>query len=62
MLEYNLDTPVRNLTETATKGGKHRKGGQSYMTVQAGPFNGSGAMQSALNHLRGAGYRDAFAR
>jgi len=42
--------------------GKHRKGGQSYMTVQAGPFNGSGAMQSALNRLRGAGYRDAFAR
>ncbi len=42
--------------------GKHRKGGKSYMTVQAGPFNGSHAMSSAMNRLRGAGFRDAFAR
>lgn len=42
--------------------GKHRKGGKSYMTVQAGPFNGSKAMQTAMGRLRGAGYRDAFAR
>ncbi len=42
--------------------GKHRKGGKTYMTVQAGPFNGSGAMQKAMKRLRGAGYADAFAR
>ncbi len=42
--------------------GKHRKGGQTYMTVQAGPFHGSRAMQQAMTRLRGAGYRDAFAR
>ena len=42
--------------------GKHRKNGKRYMTVQAGPFNGSQALQSAMNRLRGAGYRDAFAR
>jgi len=42
--------------------GKHRKSGNTYMTVQAGPFNGSNAMQSAMSRLRGAGYQDAFAR
>ena len=42
--------------------GKHRKSGKTYMTVQAGPFNGTRAMQGALHKLRGAGYRDAFAR
>ncbi|KIN61968.1 Sporulation domain protein [Sulfitobacter noctilucicola] len=42
--------------------GKHRKGGQTYMTVQAGPFNGPRAMQQAMNRLRSAGYSDAFAR
>jgi hypothetical protein len=42
--------------------GKHRKNGKRYMTVQAGPFNGSHAMQGAMKKLRGAGYRDAFAR
>lgn len=46
----------------AARIGKHRKGGKSYMTVQAGPFNGSRAMQGALQQLRGAGYRDAFPR
>ncbi|MGJ8616168.1 MAG: SPOR domain-containing protein [Sulfitobacter sp.] len=42
--------------------GKHRKGGRSYLTVQAGPFNDAAALQSAINKLRGAGYTDAFAR
>lgn len=42
--------------------GKHRKSGQSYMTVQAGPFNGTNALRSAMQQLRGAGYKDAFAR
>lgn len=42
--------------------GKHRKGGQTYMTVQAGPFAGSDATGRALRTLRRAGYGDAFAR
>lgn len=42
--------------------GKHRKGGKTYMTVQAGPFNGSGAIEKAMKRLRGAGYSDGFAR
>ena len=42
--------------------GKHRKSGKTYLTVQAGPFNGAGALQSAIKRLRGAGYADAFAR
>ncbi|MDG1169537.1 MAG: SPOR domain-containing protein [Sulfitobacter sp.] len=42
--------------------GTHRKSGQRYMSVQAGPFGGAQAMQDAMNRLRGAGYRDAFAR
>jgi cell division protein FtsN len=46
----------------AARIGKHRKGGKSYMTVQAGPFNGSRAMLGSLQQLRGAGYSDAFAR
>jgi cell division protein FtsN len=42
--------------------GKHRKGGKSYLTVQAGPFNDANSLQSAIARLRGAGYADAFAR
>jgi hypothetical protein len=42
--------------------GKHRKSGQSYMTVQAGPFNGASSLGNAMQRLRNAGYRDAFAR
>ncbi|KIN70833.1 Sporulation related protein [Sulfitobacter noctilucae] len=42
--------------------GKVRKGSQRYMTVQAGPFHGANALGSAMNRLRGVGYRDAFAR
>jgi hypothetical protein len=42
--------------------GKHRKGGQSYLTVQAGPFNGSRAINNAMRSLRSAGYSDAFPR
>lgn len=46
----------------AARIGKHRKGGTTYMTVQAGPFDGAGRVQNALRQLRGAGYADAFAR
>ncbi|QFT57422.1 Sporulation related domain protein [Sulfitobacter sp. THAF37] len=46
----------------AARIGKHSRGGKTYMTVQAGPFRSAGAVQSAMNRLRGAGYRDAFAR
>ena len=42
--------------------GKHRKSGKTYLTVQAGPFNDAGALQSAIKRLRDAGYADAFAR
>ncbi len=42
--------------------GKLSKGSKTYMTVQAGPFNGADALGAAMNRLRGAGYRDAFAR
>ena len=42
--------------------GKHTKNGRSYMTVQAGPFAGPNDLQTAINRLRSAGYRDAFAR
>lgn len=42
--------------------GKHRRNGKSYLTVQAGPFTDAGMLQSAIKHLRGAGYADAFAR
>lgn len=46
----------------AARIGKHRSGGKTYMSVQAGPFNGARALQSAMGRLRGAGYADAFAR
>lgn len=42
--------------------GKRRSGGQTLMTVQAGPFNGSRALGTAMSRLRGAGYSDAFAK
>ncbi|MDF3415662.1 SPOR domain-containing protein [Sulfitobacter sp. M57] len=46
----------------AARIGKHRSGGKTYMSVQAGPFNGTQALRSAMRRLRGAGYADAFAR
>ncbi len=42
--------------------GSYNKSGKTYMSVQAGPFNGSGSLQSALTQLRRSGYGDAFAR
>ncbi|NNE51667.1 MAG: SPOR domain-containing protein [Sulfitobacter sp.] len=42
--------------------GKYRRGGKTYMSVQAGPFEGSQAMTSAMNRLRRAGYSEAFPR
>jgi len=42
--------------------GKHRKGGTSFMTVQAGPFVDDRNLATALKRLRKAGYRDAFTR
>jgi cell division protein FtsN len=42
--------------------GKHRKGGKTYLTVQAGPFNDAGQLQRAFSKLRSAGYADAFVR
>jgi len=41
--------------------GKQRHGGQTLMVVQAGPF-AAPELGRALHRLRGAGYRDAFAR
>lgn len=37
----------------AARIGKHSRGGKTYMTVQAGPFRSAGAVQSAMNRLRG---------
>ena len=42
--------------------GKLRKGGKTYMAVQAGPFAAGNAAQSALSRLRGVGYSGAVAR
>ncbi len=42
--------------------GKLTKGGRTLLTVQAGPLDGTAALQSAVSRLRAAGYRDAFAR
>jgi hypothetical protein len=42
--------------------GTHRKGGKTYLTVQAGPFAGDRATGGALQKLRASGFRDAFAR
>lgn len=42
--------------------GKHRKGGKTYLTVQAGPFSDAGQLQRAFSKLRSAGYADAFVR
>lgn len=42
--------------------GKHRKGGKTYLTVQAGPFASPKAMHNAIQRVKAAGYRDAFAR
>lgn len=60
----NAQRAARNIARMgmAARIGKHRKGGKTFMTVQAGPFNGSGALKSAMGRLRGAGYADAFAR
>ncbi|APE45283.1 hypothetical protein BOO69_04275 [Sulfitobacter alexandrii] len=46
----------------AARIGKHNRGGTTYMTVQAGPFQSASALRNAVQQLRGAGYRDAFAR
>lgn len=46
----------------AARIGKHRRGGKTYMTVQAGPFKDARSIQSAMRQLRSAGYADAFAR
>ena len=42
--------------------GKVRKGGKSYLAVQAGPFASSNATARALTRLRGVGYTGAVAR
>lgn len=42
--------------------GKYRKSGQTYMSVQAGPFQQVSALNSAVTQLRRAGYHDAFPR
>lgn len=42
--------------------GSFRKGGKTYMSVQAGPFNGAQGTARALQQLRSSGFRDAFAR
>lgn len=42
--------------------GQARSGGRTLMIVQAGPFTGDQATRTAISRLRGAGYRDAFAR
>lgn len=42
--------------------GKHRKGGSTYLTVQAGPFDRTQSAAAAMQKLRAAGYKDAFAR
>ncbi|MDF1729200.1 MAG: SPOR domain-containing protein [Sulfitobacter sp.] len=42
--------------------GKRTSGGSTILSVQAGPFGDPRATQRALQRLRGAGYRDAFAR
>ena len=46
----------------AARIGKHRKGGKTFLTVQAGPFTDAGQLKSAITRLRGAGYTGAFAR
>lgn len=42
--------------------GKVRKGGKSYLAVQAGPFASPDATAQALTRLRGVGYTGAVAR
>lgn len=42
--------------------GKKRSGGKVLMSVQAGPFNDTRMVQTAMAKLRRAGYADAFAR
>lgn len=42
--------------------GKYRKGGTTYLSVQAGPFVDTGRLTAAVKRLRKAGYSDAFAR
>jgi len=39
-----------------------RKGGKSYLAVQAGPFHSAKATERAMSRLRGIGYRGAVAR
>ena len=41
--------------------GKSKRGGKTYMSVQAGPFT-DGKVQGAVQRLRGAGYADAYIR
>lgn len=42
--------------------GNVRHKGKSYLSVQAGPFNGAAATQTAVSRLRGIGYTGAKAR
>ena len=60
----NAQRAARNIARMGMPAriGKRKQGGQTYLRVQAGPFKGTRAMQSAMNRLRGAGYRDAIAR
>jgi len=46
----------------AARIGSYRKGGKTYMSVQAGPFEGAKPLSRAVAKLRGAGFSDAFAR
>ena len=46
----------------AARIGKHRRGGERYHTVQAGPFTTTQALQKAMRRLQSAGYQIAVTR